>query len=145
MYSKWHKRKKNYKKQILGKPKSKFEESLAEQIAQLGIPVKYETERLEYIQPAQKRKYLIDFDLGPFLVEAKGYLTTEERKKLIWIKESINKELRIVFQNASLPIYKGSKTTYGDWATKQGFKWAEERIPKEWLTEAKEWWEKQKK
>jgi hypothetical protein len=29
-------------------------------------------------------------------------------------------------------IYKGSKTTYADWATKNKFEWAEGSIPEEW-------------
>ena len=35
-------------------------------------------------------------------------------------------------------IYKGSKTTYGAWADRHGFKWAEGSIPEEWYNEMTE-------
>jgi len=38
-----------------------------------------------------------------------------------------------VFQKANNKIRKGSKTTYGKWADDNGFKWADNTIPKEWL------------
>ena len=38
--------------------------------------------------------------------------------------------------NAKSKIRKGSPTTYGEWATKKGFIWADwktQKIPKDWL------------
>tara|TARA_B100000780_G_scaffold277260_1_gene247541 strand:- start:1489 stop:1626 length:138 start_codon:yes stop_codon:yes gene_type:complete len=32
-------------------------------------------------------------------------------------------------------LYKGSKTTYADYATKHGFAWAHKHIPDEWVEE----------
>jgi len=141
MYKKWHKKKSNYKSQERYKLKSSFEETVAAQLEQLGFSVLYETKYIRYTQPAKQRKYLIDFDLGAFYVEVKGYLEPEDRKKLIWVKQYADKEIRILFQNASLPIYKGSKTTYGEWADKNGFKWAEGAIPQDWIDEARRYFE----
>ena len=41
----------------------------------------------------------------------------------------------IFFQNARVKIRKGSKTSYGDWATKAGFEWSDLRdgLPEKWL------------
>ena len=138
-YKKFHRRKAHYKKQKRGEFKSKFEKAVAEQLAQRGIPIRYETHYIRYVQPATERKYLIDFDLGPFYLEVKGYLEPSERKKLLYVREYADKEIRILFMNASNPIYKGSKTTYADWAEKNGFKWAEGQIPEEWFEEIKKW------
>jgi len=138
-YNKFRHYKKHYKKQTRGKFKSKFEKAVAEQLAQHGVSFEYEGSYIEYVQPAQNRKYLPDFDVGPFYIEVKGYLEPKARKKLLWVRENADKEIRLFFQDASKPIYKGSKTTYGEWATKNGFKWAEREIPQEWVEEIKKW------
>jgi hypothetical protein len=47
-----------------------------------------------------------------------------------------DKDIRFLFANAENPIKKGSKTTYGMWAEKNGFKYADGvEIPKEWIDE----------
>ena len=53
---------------------------------------------------------------------------------MVLVKEQ-NPELdiRFVFMNARNKIYKGSKTTYADWANRYNFEWAERTIPEEWL------------
>lgn len=40
-----------------------------------------------------------------------------------------------MFSNAKARIAKKSPTTYAMWAEKNGFKWADKVIPKDWLTE----------
>ncbi len=35
-------------------------------------------------------------------------------------------------------LYKGAKSSYGDWCKKHGFKYADKTIPKEWLKEVKD-------
>ena len=44
-------------------------------------------------------------------------------------------EIRFVFSNENAKLYKGSKTSYSQWAEKHGFKYAHKRIPDDWLTE----------
>lgn len=44
-------------------------------------------------------------------------------------------DIRFVFQNANNKLSKNSKTTYGEWATKKGFKWCHKEVPKEWIEE----------
>jgi len=118
--------------------KSGFEERIAQELEALGVPVEYEVEVIEYEKPAKKHKYHPDFKLpsGVF-VETTGYLISEDRKKHLLVKAQHPEiEIRFVFGNARNRINKGSPTTYADWANKNGFKWAEKHIPKEWLDEA---------
>lgn len=45
-------------------------------------------------------------------------------------------DIRLVFQNARNRLNKKSKTTYGDWATKNGFQFSDGgRIPADWIKE----------
>ena len=119
--------------------KSLFELKFSKALTKRGIPFKYEPETLAFLQPEKKRKYTPDFLIttkdGNFLVETKGKLTAEDRKKMVWVKEQHpNKKIVIVFMNAGNRLTKVSKTTYGDWADKQGYEWVDFRngLPKNW-------------
>ena len=125
--------------------KSLFELKFSKALTKRGIPFKYEPETLSFLQPEKKRKYTPDFKLttkhGEFLVETKGKLTAEDRKKMVWVKEQHpNKKIVIVFMNAGNRLTKVSKTTYGDWADKQGYEWVDFRsgLPKSWRGAADE-------
>ena len=39
----------------------------------------------------------------------------------------------MLFYNANQKIKKGSKTSYADWCDKHGIKWADKKIPPEWI------------
>ena len=66
-------------------------------------------------------------------VEAKGHLDKSDRMKMLLVKEQHpDLDIRFVFLRANNKIYKGSKTTYAQWATKHKFEWAEGSIPEEW-------------
>lgn len=123
------------RKKVIQTPfKSKFEQQVREA---LPNSVEYEPEALPFVQPAVKRKYIPDWKVrdGVF-IETKGKLTAEDRKKMIWVKEQYpTYTFYMLFMNASNKIRKGSPTTYGDWASKSGFEWADFRdgIPKKWL------------
>lgn len=70
-----------------------------------------------------------------FYIEYKGVLDLETRKKMLRIKDQYPKmDIRLIFQKAANKIRKGSPTTYGMWAEKNGFPWAELNIPRRWLT-----------
>ena len=64
---------------------------------------------------------------------------SEDRRKMRLVKEQ-NPELdiRFVFTRSSSKINKGSKTTYADWCSRYGFKYADKLIPEEWLNEENE-------
>lgn len=119
--------------------KSKFEQDVARAFKQAGIKFEYEPLVVGFTQPAKERKYTPDFRAktrkGVLLVETKGRLTRQDRQKLIWVRES-NPKLKVIllFMNSSVPIQKGSPTSYGDWAKKNGFEYYDFRfgLPKEW-------------
>lgn len=128
--------------------KSKLEDSLAEQLEAEGIEFGYESLKVPYEVPARESVYIPDFILkgSNIIIEGKGRFghrgndkaATAERQKLIFVKrQNPDLDIRLVFDNPNLPIYKGSKTTYARWAESNGFPWAAKRIPDEWLQEAK--------
>ena len=88
-----------------------------------------------------ERKYTSDFMVKAkknkkIYVETKGYFTSQDRSKLLRVRHfHPDIDLRLVFQRASNTLSKKSRTTYGEWASKNGFKWAETLIPEEWYNE----------
>lgn len=116
--------------------KSKWEETVAAQIQALKIPLLYETDVVEYIVPESKHKYHPDFKVAENIyIESKGKWVAEDRKKHLLIQEQHPEvKIYIVFMNANQKIRKGSKTTYGEWASKHNIEWAHKKIKKEWIT-----------
>ena len=134
---------------IQARYRNKLERQIGEQLNAAGVSFEYEPRNVEYTVPSRKAKYLPDFwpkdattgEPLTIILEGKGYFwdSARDRQKLILVRES-NPELdiRIVFSDASKPIYKGSKTTYGAWATANGFKWCDHGIvPPSWIKEMK--------
>lgn len=121
--------------------RSKFEAKIVRELRKDGETFRYEPKDqvLGYEKPATKHKYLPDFELdNGILVEAKGKLDLDTRKKMVLVRDqNPNKDIRFVFMRANNTLTKKSKTTYGKWATKNGFKWADGSIPKEWYSEKK--------
>lgn len=118
--------------------KSKFEKQVWDKLKKVFSACKYEPNKYSYIQPAIERTYIPDFKPGSaeIYIEAKGKLDLETRKKMVWFKQC-NPKTRIIFlfMNPDVKIRKGSKTTYGDWATKEGFEWLDAR--KDWISDYK--------
>lgn len=129
--------KSNRKGEFKTQYRSGFEERIAQDLQSREVPMKYETLTIEYEVPVTIHKYTPDFLLeNDIIIEAKGRLPLEDRKKLLFVKRfNPTLDIRILFQNARVKLYKGSRTTYGDWATKNGFKWAEGMVPQEWIDE----------
>lgn len=102
-----------------------------------GIKYSYEPLVFQY-HVNETRKYTPDFILDncSFCLEFKGWLTLEDRKKIVRVRDSNPQaDIRFVFQNSTNKIRKGSKTTYGDWCDKNGFKYADKVVPQEWIDE----------
>ena len=119
--------------------RSGFEKDLAASLRKSGIKFKYEQLKIKWIDPSEKT-YTPDFVLGNgVIIEAKGRLTTSDRKKhkLIQKLHGGLYDIRFVFQNPYAKLRKGSKTTYAKWADQHGFLWADRVIPKEWTEEQK--------
>lgn len=113
------------------KYRSKAEARAAESLKQRKIKAAYEPISIPYILECS---YTPDWRLpSGIFVEFKGRLDAYTMRKHKAIrKQHPDIDIRFVFQNANKKIRKGSKTTYGDWATKNGFMWAEGDIPNEW-------------
>lgn len=111
--------------------RSHFEDDFETNLRDRGIGVVYEPIKLQYVL---HKTYTPDWRLdNGIYIETKGLLDSETRRKMLAVKEqNPDVEIRFAFMNASRPIYRGSKTTYGDWATKNGFKWCERVIPDDW-------------
>jgi hypothetical protein len=128
--------------------RSGLEKKVAAQLDAAGIEYTFEGERIPYRVPARDAYYLPDFPRlngTTIIIEAKGRfghhrgdgVGAKERQKLILVKEqNPHLDIRIVFQDARKPIYKGSKTTYAKWAEDHGFKWADKgTVPVAWIKE----------
>lgn len=126
-----------------------LERKVAKQLNEAGVAFAYEESFITYTIPAREAKYLPDFKCpAKIIIESKGHFgylgrsdsSAEERKKYALIKEQHpDLDIRFVFSRAATPIYKGSKTTHGKWATDHGYPWADNgRIPPEWIEEMKQ-------
>ena len=117
--------------------KSGLEERVGKQLEELGVEFSYESVKLDYRVPSRPAKYTPDFLIGHLVIECKGWFKTKERQKMLQVrKDNPDLDIRLVFERAKNRIYKGSPTTYGAWATKNGFKWADRGIiPDEWIKE----------
>lgn len=102
--------------------RSKFEQTIGEFFGELA---EHEPEKIYFIQPEKKRFYLPDFKLkNGIYVEAKGKFVASDRTKHIWLKEQHpDKRIVIIFQNANVKLSKKSKTSYGDWCSKNNIEW----------------------
>ena len=114
--------------------RSGFEAKLAHQLKRSGIRFQYETLLIEYQKIST---YKPDFILpNGIIIEAKGVWTVDDRKKHLLVREQHPElDIRMVFQNASNKIRKGSDTTYAMWCEKKGIKYANKTIPKSWLSQ----------
>ena len=114
--------------------RSKFEFDFEHYLVKNKIKYGYEKKKFEYIMPI--KLYTPDFylpDYG-FYLELKGELDVVDRvKHLLVKKQNPFVDIRFIFPKSKKKIYKGSKTTYGDWCDRHGFLYADNRIPREWL------------
>lgn len=119
-------------------PRNKFEQSLVDQCKASGVKFGYEISKIPYV--IDSRKYVPDItiilkDGKKFrYIEGKGYFDQAAQTKMKAVKKSNpDLDIRFVFTDAHKPIRKGSEMTYADWCDKNGFKWAETKIPEKWF------------
>jgi hypothetical protein len=113
------------------KYRSQLEQRVAEQMTRKGVAFRFETKTLRYTTP---HTYKPDFELeNGVLVELKGVFLPTDRTKLIQVRQQNPEiDLRLVFADATTPLYTGSDTTYADWANQHGFQWAHQEVPPAW-------------
>ena len=107
--------------------RNKFETKVDRQLRRAKICYTYESEKIPYLLA---RHYIPDFILttpsGKVYVECKGYLRPEDKSKLIAVKKlNPHIDLRILFYSLNKKYIK--------WAERHGFKWAIDKIPKDWF------------
>ena len=118
--------------------RSGLEEVVADQLKAAGIAVEYESHKIRYVKPSRNATYTPDFMLpNGIIIETKGRFVTQDRQKHLLIKEQHPElDIRFVFSNSRTKISKQSKTTYGMWCEKNGFRYADKLIPHYWLKES---------
>lgn len=118
--------------------RSGLEEKTAVHLNEIGVPFKYEEMKIKWLD-SKMRTYTPDFELpNGIIIETKGRFVAVDRRKHLEIKKQQPLlDIRFVFSNSSAKLYKGAKSTYADWCTKNGFKYADKVIPEEWIGENK--------
>lgn len=108
--------------------KNLFEATVAKQIKRSKVPFKYEPEKIPYVIASHyKPDFILFTPLGKILIECKGYFRPEDKRKLAAVKrQHPGLDIRILFY--------AHRPAYIKWAEKNGFKWAVEKIPREWLS-----------
>ena len=118
-----------------GKYRSGLEDKIAKSLEDRNVKVLYETTKLRYTKPITNHTYTPDFVLpSGIIIEAKGLFSSADRKKHLLVQEQHPRlDIRFVFSSSRKKLYKGAKTTYGDWCTQHRVVYADKDIPKEWL------------
>jgi len=99
-----------------------------------GIKWEYEAETLVYQHKPQK--YTPDFLLSKkLLIEYKGKMTNETRKKLLSIKRcNPGRRLCIVFEKPNNKLSaRPNAGRYWQWAERNGFEWSDQVINPRWI------------
>ena len=122
-----------YRSKHRGKYKSRLELFFATLCEKNGVSFEYEAVRFPFVKPSH---YVPDWRIGKNVyIETKGYLAPSDRAKLVAFGEQWpDIRILLLFGNASNKLNSRSKTTYGQWATKAGFEWADIRdgLPLHW-------------
>ena len=114
--------------------RSKFEAQVASDLIKKKVQFSYETVSYDYVISSS---YTPDIIHPKCVVELKGTLLKEERKKYIAVKtQHPSLSLRFCFQNANNKLSKAKRSlTYWQWAERHGFLWCNKTIPEEWYAE----------
>ena len=120
--------------------RSGLEKRTADFLNKRKVKFRYEEVKLKW-QDLRMRTYTPDFVLSNgIIIETKGRFISSDRTKHLFVKsQHPDLDIRFVFSNPKAKLYKGAKSSYGDWCDKHGFKYAKETIPVEWLKEKKKW------
>ncbi len=117
--------------------RSGLEDDIAKDLKDRGVNFEYEKLKVQW-QLLENKTYTPDFKLpNGNIIESKGRFVQADRKKHLIIQDQHPfLDIRFVFSNSRSKLYKGAKSTYGDWCNKHGFLYADKRIPDEWLVQS---------
>lgn len=125
------------KKSTKDKFRSQLERDFAKNLKSRATNFGYEDQKVKYIK---EHTYNPDFSLTKkdgtlILIECKGYFPKTDMSKMRSVK-NCNPELdiRFIFADATKKN-KGTKSTYGEWAERNGFPYAEKKLPLTWKIE----------
>lgn len=130
------------KKKIPNRFRSNFEKKFMEFSEGLGITPEYESVKMDYILECTYTPDFIFRDKDgriALVVETKGRLTSHDRRKMLAVLQGTMPAEwypRVIFMNPNVKLYKGSNTTYGEWATKNEIKWGTMQDLPKWLKES---------
>jgi hypothetical protein len=101
-------------------PRNKFEKDIDRALKRLKTRAAYESEKLSYVLEGN---YNPDWTLPDgTIVEGKGLFRAADRRKMVAIKKRYpERRIIICFYKLDAKLDKRSKTTYGEWALKNGF------------------------
>ena len=118
--------------------RSGLEQGTAKFLKERGVKFTYEEFKIKWVDPKTKT-YTPDFVLeNGIIIETKGRFISPDRAKHLAVRDQYpDLDIRFVFTNSKARLYKGSKTTYGMWCDRYGFKYADRLIPDAWLKEPK--------
>jgi len=123
------------RKKLRGPYKSRLEANFAKELFRRGLKAEYEATTFAYVR---KGHYTPDWKIATDVyVETKGYLSPSNRSNLISFREQHpNVQILLAFQNADNKLNAKSKTTYSEWAEKNGFRWCDlsKGFPVEWFS-----------
>lgn len=123
-----------------GRFRSKSEEDVYNSLTDLGVPIRYEEERIKYTW-LEYKTYTPDFILpNNVILEVKGRFVLEDRKKHLFIRtQKPEIDIRFIFDNPNSKLYKNGKMTYATWCIKHKFLFCKRKdgIPIAWINEKK--------
>lgn len=119
--------------------RSGLEEAMATNLKERGISFTYEEEKIKWLD-SKVRTYTPDFVLSNgIIIETKGRFISTDRRKHKEIKKQFPLvDIRFVFSNSRAKLYKGAKSSYGDWCEREGFLYSDKLIPEDWIEEEKQ-------
>lgn len=112
--------------------KSGFERRVDANLRSRKVAFTYEELKLPYVLNGTYHPDFVIKKTG-IIVEAKGLLDRDSKRKMLAVKDQHPElDIRFLFMNANKKV-PGTKQTHGEWATKNGFQYAEGEIPEEWV------------
>lgn len=118
--------------------RSGLEEATGINLKGRNIGFEYEKMKITWLD-SKERSYTPDFVLeNGIIIETKGRFVSADRRKHKEIKKQYpDLDIRFVFSNSRAKLYKGAKSTYGEWCEKHGFLYSDKIIPEFWTAEEK--------
>lgn len=117
--------------------RSGLEHKTAKALKKKKVKFSYELLKIKW-EDFKIRTYTPDFQLpNGIIIETKGEFTTADRRRHLEIQRQYFSayDIRFVFSNSRAKLYKGAKSSYGDWCKKNNFLYADKEIPQEWIDE----------